>query len=151
MCREHNMIVNQSAPAATVVPILVYEDVGRAVGWLCDAFGFVERLRVEHGGSVAHAQLIVGDGAIMLGRQGGTYRAPRRGEVPQYVHVTVTDVDAHYERARKYGAHIVNPPHDMPFGERQYTTEDPEGHLWAFSQHIADVPPEAWGAKLAAP
>ena len=144
------MIVNQSAPAATVVPILVYEDVGRAIGWLRDAFGFVERLRVEHGGSVAHAQLIVGDGAIMLGRQGGPYRAPRRGEIPQYVHVTVTDVDTHFERARNHGAHIVNPPHDMPFGERQYTAEDPEGHLWAFSQHIADVPPERWGAKLAA-
>lgn len=39
------MVVNRSAPRATVVPILVYEDVAAAVDWLCDAFGFTERLR----------------------------------------------------------------------------------------------------------
>jgi uncharacterized glyoxalase superfamily protein PhnB len=144
------MIVNESAPGATVVPVLVYADVGRAVAWLCEAFGFAERLRVEHEGSVAHAQLVVADGALMLGRQGGPYRAPRRGEFPQYVHVTVPDVDAHFEQAKRAGAQIVAPPHDTPFGERQYTAEDPEGHLWAFSQHIANVSPERWGARLAA-
>ena len=59
---------NQSAPSATVVPILVYQDVATAIEWLCSVFGFVERLRVEHEGAVVHAQLIVGDGAIMLGK-----------------------------------------------------------------------------------
>ena len=37
---------NRSAPASTVVPILVYEDVNAAIDWLCGAFGFTERLRV---------------------------------------------------------------------------------------------------------
>lgn len=143
------MAENQSAPAATVVPILVYADVGKAIEWLCTAFGFAERLRVEHGGGVVHAQLIVADGAIMLGRQGAEYRPPRAGEVSQYVHVTVEDVDRHCEHAKASGARIVNPPHDMPFGERQYSAEDPEGHRWTFSQHVADVPPHQWGAKLA--
>ena len=145
------MTMNQSAPAATVVPVLVYEDAGKAVAWLCGAFGFAERLRVEHNGVVMHAQLVVGDGAIMLGRLGGVFRAPRRGEVHQYVHVTVADVDGHCERAKRYGAEILEPPSDKPFGERQYTAHDPEGHRWTFSQHIADVPPERWGAKLAHP
>jgi uncharacterized glyoxalase superfamily protein PhnB len=143
------MIVNQSAPAATVVPILVYADVGKAIDWLSRAFGFAERLRVEHDSVVGHAQLLVADGAIMIGRQGGEYRAPRPGEVPQYVHVTVEDVDGHFERAKEFGARIVAPPGNKPFGERQYTAEDPEGHRWTFSQHVADVPPEQWGAKLA--
>jgi uncharacterized glyoxalase superfamily protein PhnB len=144
------MVENQSAPSATVVPILVYADVAKAVAWLCNAFGFVERLRVEHGGGVNHAQLVVGsDGAIMLGRQGAEYRPPRTGEVCQFVHIAVDDVDRHYEHAKAAGARILAPPHDMPFGERQYTAEDPEGHRWVFSQHVADVPPERWGAKLA--
>lgn len=143
------MAVNTSAPAATVVPILVYADVAKAVDWLCEAFGFVERLRVEHGGVVMHAQLVVGDGALMLGRQGAEYRAPRAGEVSQYVHVTVEDVDKHFEHAKARGARIISRPHDTPFGERQYTAEDAEGHRWTLSQHVADVPPEAWGAKLA--
>jgi len=33
-------IVNRSAPSGTVVPVLVYEDVARAIDWLCGAFGF---------------------------------------------------------------------------------------------------------------
>jgi len=143
------VIVNQSAPAAGVVPILIYADVSKAIDWLSHAFGFKERLRAERNGRVGHAQLVVAGGALMLGQQGAEYRPPRPGEVQQYVHISVDAIDAHYERARGAGARIVHPPHDMPFGERQYTAEDPEGHRWVFSQHIADVAPHEWGATLA--
>lgn len=142
------MVVNQSAPAASVVPILIYADVGQAIEWLSNAFAFRERLRAERNGIVGHAQMVVADGAIMLGRQGAEFHPPRPGEVHQYVHVTVDDCDAHFERARKAGARIVSPPHDMPFGERQYSAEDPAGHRWTFSQHIADVAPHEWGAVV---
>src|SRR5260221_1848872 len=81
------MVLNRSAPRATVVPILVYEDVTAAIEWLCSAFGFTERLRAGAPGVVSHAQLTVGDGAIMLGRQGAEFRPPRTGEVSQYVTV----------------------------------------------------------------
>jgi uncharacterized glyoxalase superfamily protein PhnB len=142
------VISNQSAPHAAVVPVLVYDDAGRAVEWLCRAFGFSERLRAERDGIVTHAQLVVGDGAIMLGRRGGEFCPPRRGEVSQYVHVAVTDAEAHCRQARQHGARILKEIADMPFGERQYTAEDLEGHRWTFSQHIADVPPERWGATV---
>ena len=146
------MVVNRSAPRATVVPILVYEDVGKAIDWLCDTFGFTERLRAgPPGGSVAHAQLDIVDGAVMLGRQGAEFRPPRPNEVNQYVTVHVDDVDKHFEHARQCGARIVKAPADMPFGERQYTAEDIGGHRWTFSQSVADVAPEKWGATLATP
>ena len=144
------MVVNRSAPKATVVPILVYEDVGRAIEWLCDVFGFTERLRAgAPGGSVAHAQLDVAECTVMLGRQGAEYRPPRPNEVSQYVTVHVDDVDRHFEHARRRGARIVKAPANMPFGERQYTAEDIGGHRWTFSQSVADVEPEAWGATPA--
>ena len=145
------MIVNQSAPDATVVPILIYKDVGKAIEWLCGAFGFAERLRAERNGIVSHAQLVVADGALMLGRQGAEYLAPRPGEVHQYVLVQVPDVDRHFEQAKRFGARVLEPPNEKPFGERQYSAEDLEGHRWTFSQHIADVPPQKWGGKLAGP
>jgi len=138
---------NRSAPAATVVPVLIYEDVAQAIDWLCRVFGFSERLRAERDGVVGHAQLAVREGAIMLGRQGGPLRSPQAAGLSQYVHVTVDDVDRHFERAKASGATIVQPPTDMPFGERQYTAQDLAGHWWTFSQHIADVLPEEWGAK----
>ena len=141
-------VINRSAPRATVVPILVYEDVGKAIEWLCDAFGFTERLRAgPPGGIVSHAQLNIGEGAVMLGRQGAEFRPPRPDEVNQYVTVHVEDVDQHFERAQRCGARILKSPTDMPFGERQYTAVDPGGHRWTFSQSIADVPFEAWGAR----
>ena len=141
------MIVNRSAPTATVVPVLVYEDVAKALEWLCNAFGFTERLRhVTASGQVTHAQLAIAEGAIMIGRQGGDFHAPKGEGVDQYVLVHVDDVDAHFDRVKRFGARIVRPPSDMPFGERMYTTVDLAGHWWTFSQHIADVTPEQWGA-----
>lgn len=142
------MVANRSAPRSTVVPVLVYEDVAKAIDWLCDTFGFAERLRAEDpGGGVSHAQLAIAEGAVMLGRQGGEFRPPRPDEVSQYVVVHVEDVDEHFEHAQQRGAQILRPPTDMPFGERQYTAEDPWGHRWTFSQSIADVALEAWGAR----
>ena len=138
-------VTNRSAPTATVVPILIYDDVGRAIEWLCRAFGFVERLRAARDGVIGHAQLNVGECAIMLGRQGGPFRAPSEGGVTQYVLVDVAEVDRHHEHAVASGARVIEAPANMPFGERQYTVRDHAGHWWTFSQHIADVAPEEWG------
>jgi uncharacterized glyoxalase superfamily protein PhnB len=57
-----------------VVPLLVYEDVEKAIDWLCDTFGFTERLRAAGpGGNVSHAQLAIAEGAVNLGRQGASF------------------------------------------------------------------------------
>jgi uncharacterized glyoxalase superfamily protein PhnB len=61
------------------------------------------------------------------------------------VMVRVVDLDGHHERAEQHGARIVQPPADYPYGERQYTAEDLGGHMWTFSESIADVAPEEWG------
>jgi uncharacterized glyoxalase superfamily protein PhnB len=63
--------------------------------------------------------------------------------------VRVEDVDSHFEQARDFGARILSPPTDYPFGERQYTAEDLAGHRWTFSESISDVDPEDWGATVA--
>jgi uncharacterized glyoxalase superfamily protein PhnB len=140
------MVTNRSAPTATVVPILIYADVSGAIDWLTRSFGFEERLRAPgRDGGIGHAQLVIGDGAVMLGKAGGPFSA-NLDKPNQYVHVTVPDVAAHFERARANGAEIVEPLTTMPFGERQYTAKDHAGHWWTFSQHVADIAPEAWGA-----
>jgi uncharacterized glyoxalase superfamily protein PhnB len=38
------MLANRSMPPCTVIPELAYPDVGQAIEWLCDAFGFTLRL-----------------------------------------------------------------------------------------------------------
>src|SRR5215475_2516667 len=129
---------NRSAPDAPVIPVLVYQDVNRAIDWLCGTCGFTERVRHQGGdGRVTHAQLEFAGGAVMIGSAGADYRAPRTGEVDHSVLVRVDAVNAHFDRVRKSGARIVREPADMPFGERQYTVEDSGGHRWTFSESIA--------------
>jgi uncharacterized glyoxalase superfamily protein PhnB len=146
--KKDTPMTNRSAPDSRVVPILIYSDLDEAILWLSRAFGFEERLRAERQGVVVHAQLTFGEGAIILGRQGKPFSLSRQGEVNTSVDVTVDDVNTHFERAKRNGAHIIESPTDKPFGERQYTAEDFAGHRWTFSQHIADVSPESWGGKV---
>lgn len=135
---------NRSVPSATVIPVLTYPDVRAAVSWLTAAFGFVERVRI---GANHRAQLQLGSGAVIVADVHGDRRTPRPGEVTHSVLVRVDDVRAHYDRAREHGARIVDEPTDFPYGERQYSVEDPAGHRWTFSETLADVRPEDWGGE----
>ena len=132
------MLSNRSIPQCTVIPELDYANIGEAIDWLCDVFGFTLRLRIgDH-----RAQLNVGDGAIVL----TTRRAAPGSPAPsQSVLVRVEDANRHHARATERGALVFGAPTDYPYGERQYTAQDPGGHYWTFSQSIADVHPSDWG------
>ena len=62
--------------------------------------------------------------------------------------VRVDDADQYYARAVECGARIIAPPTNYPYGERQYTAEDPGGFRWTFSQAIGDVDPATRGGVL---
>lgn len=104
------MRINRSMPDATIIPELVYADVEAAVLWLCNAFGFTERLRIGN----HRSQLCFGDGSvIVVGRPAGqaadlsevTKSLPPHGrEIGHAVMVRVENVDGHYERAKRHGA-----------------------------------------------
>ena len=123
-------------PDVQVIPELPYDDVGEASEWLCAAFGLRERLRIGN----HRAQLVFGDGAVIAIERGDEASTSS-------VLVRVEDANSHHEQAARHGARIVRPPEDYPYGERQYTAEDLGGHLWTFSESIADVDPASWGAS----
>lgn len=136
------MIRNRSIPPAEVIPELAYRDVNEAAAWLCRAFGFRERLRI--GGH--RCQLSVGQGGAVVVVEGEAPAGYSHG-----VLVRVTDAAAHHAQAQREGAKILRPPTDYPYGERQYTAQDPGGHIWTFSQSLADVDPATWGGKWLGP
>jgi uncharacterized glyoxalase superfamily protein PhnB len=133
------------------VPMVSYEDVGAAVDWLSNAFGFREsgERYTDDEGRVTHAELELDGGLVMLGWPGPEYRSPRRHaegceqarkwlEVPYIVDgvmISVDDVDAHCEQARAAGATILREPKTEPYG-RLYNAADPEGHRWMFLQEL---------------
>ena len=120
-----------------------YRDAHSAISWLCRTFGFSEHLVVPDGqGGIAHAQLVLGNGMIMLGsaREGGEFdsivRLPREvGANTQSAYVVIEDIDAHYRRAVEAGAEIVYELTDQEYGGRLYSAVDPEGHLWNFGSY----------------
>ncbi|HEY9131849.1 MAG TPA: VOC family protein [Dyella sp.] len=134
--------VNRSMPPSAVTPVLSYQDVGAAVDWLRIVFGFRERLRIgEH-----RAQLAIGDAASIVVVQGlGGH--PASGWATHSIMVRIADVDAHHSHAMSCAARVVSAPASYPYGERQYTVMDLGGHLWTFSQTVADVDPLSWGGQ----
>jgi len=134
------VIANRSVPSPSVIPELAYRDVTEAAAWLCNAFGFTERLRIGN----HRVQLVLGDGAMVVTELRDD-AAPEADRATHSMLVRVEDAKAHRDRAAKAGARILDEPTDYPYGERQYNAEDIGGHRWTFSESIADVDPASWG------
>jgi uncharacterized glyoxalase superfamily protein PhnB len=130
---------------------LYYRDASRMIDWLCQAFGFEVRLKVEgEGGTIEHSELTYGDGLVMVGqeRTGAQTRFDSPSLSPltaggntQGLMIYVDDLDAHCARARAAGARIVDEPQLHDYGDdywadRSYGALDPENHQWWISQRI---------------
>lgn len=149
---EHTSVkplTNRSMPETTIIPVLHYSNVSKAIDWLCNTFGFTERWRAGN----HRAQLSFGNGAIAISeRHPSTVSHPDKNSPLLYsLMIRVADVESHYKHAVQMGALILQEPMDFPYGERQYTVEDAGGYQWTFSQSIADLAPEEWGGTTARP
>jgi uncharacterized glyoxalase superfamily protein PhnB len=120
----------------TIVPMLVYADAPGALEFLAEAFGFIERYRMDMpDGSVGHAEIGLGDQVVMIASEwhaGGVVSPLRLPALHAQIFVRVDDVDAHHARARAAGATIAAEPADQEYGERTYRAIDPEGQRWIF-------------------
>jgi uncharacterized glyoxalase superfamily protein PhnB len=138
------MLISRTTGSASVVPELVYSDVEEALDWLCDVFGFTELWRAGgHRGRIA-----LGNGVVILADADpdhGRAVPERNSQHNHSVMVKVENVNVHHEHSVRRGAQVLSPPTDYPYGERQYSVEDLDGHLWTFTQAIADLAPEDWG------
>lgn len=129
-----------TTPRGNIMPTLRYADAQKAITWLCEAFGFEQHLVVPgENGTIAHAELVLGNGMIMLGSAGDGHmdaiqKTPKEvgGIGTDSVYVVVPDADAHHERAVAAGAEVIMPLEDAHYGGRGYTCRDPEGHVWSF-------------------
>ena len=127
---------------SNIIPGLRYHDAPAAIEWLCNAFGFSKHLVVPaEDGGIAHAQLTLGTGMIMLGSTrddelGQTVSPPSAAGVnTQTAYVVVEEIDAHYKHAKANGAKIVMEIADQDYGGRLYSALDPEGYLWNFGSY----------------
>ena len=123
---------------ATIIPALRYRNAPAAIEWLCKVFGFEKHLVVPgESNTIAHAQLSLGSGMIMLGSiHDGPHdkllKQPDEigGFETQSPYIVVPDADAVYARAKAVGAKIVMEIKDEDYGGRGFSCRDLEGRLW---------------------
>jgi uncharacterized glyoxalase superfamily protein PhnB len=122
----------------TVIPGLRYRNAAAAIEWLCQVLGFTRHAVYEgEGGAIAHAELALGNGIIMLGsvkddEYGRSFKAPDElGFETCSIYLVVPNADEVHARAVAAGAVIVRPLQDTPYGSREFGVKDPEGHSWS--------------------
>lgn len=133
--------MNPTVPSrSTVMPAMRYRDAPAAIEFLCRVIGFEKHLVVPGpDDSIAHAQLALGGGMLMLGSaaHGSDYgrriRQPDEigGYETQSAYVVVADADAVLARAKAENWTIVIPIKDEDHGGRGFSCLDPEGRLWS--------------------
>jgi uncharacterized glyoxalase superfamily protein PhnB len=138
-----------------------YRDPAKAIAWLCDAFGFELRLKVEgEPGEIVYSELVYGGALVSVsasakpgdavepGREFKARHASPRdlgGRNTQALCLFVDDADAHCTQARAQGARIYAEPATHDYGDdywsdRSYGADDCEGHAWWFMHRIRDKP-----------
>lgn len=141
--------MNEPQPASaaaerTLYPAFRYEDARAAIDFLVAAFGFTEHVvYADDAGIIIHAELLFGDGMIMLGQardDGSDYgkivTTPKRaGGVTGSVYAYAADPDALYARAAGAGAEAIKAPYDTDYGSRETIFRDLEGYVWTFGTY----------------
>ena len=130
----------------SVTPHLVVDNAAAAIDFYVKAFGAVELGRVPGPeGKLVHAALQINGSTVMLNddfpeMSGGKSMTPTAlGGTPVTIHLTVTDVDAKFQKAVDAGATVVMPLEDAFWGDRYGVVQDPFGHQWSLGQPVREV------------
>ncbi len=137
---------------------IYYDDAAAAIDWLCRAFGFEVRLKVEgDGGRIEHSELVYAEALVMVAQSGSRPTHPKLppgasprsvgGANTQSLMVFVDSADEHCGRARAAGANVIEEPAVHDYGadywaDRSYGALDPEGHMWWFTERVRNPPGE---------
>ena len=130
-------------------PHLVVDDAAAAIDFYVKAFDAVEVVRVPRpDGKLVHASVRINGFLVMLNDDfpemsgGKSMTPPALGGTPVTIHLTVTDVDAAFQRALDAGATVVVPLEEQFWGDRYGMVADPFGHHWSLGQPVREATPE---------
>jgi PhnB protein len=131
----------------SVSPMLTVDDGAAAIDFYIKAFDAEELGRVPgpDGKKLYHAALRINGSLVMLNdnfpemTNGKSMTPTALGGSPVTIHLTVTDVDAKFQKAVDAGATVVMPLEDAFWGDRYGELRDPFGHLWSMGQPVREV------------
>ena len=136
-----------------VTPYLIVDDAAAAIDFYVSVLDAKEQMRMPTpDGSIAHAELSIGDSMIMLADESpdmGASGPKTVGGSPVSLMVYVEDVDATFAKALAAGATEAQPLEDKFYGDRSGTFDDPWGHHWHIASHVEDVSAEEMERRAA--
>lgn len=136
----------------TLTPYLIVKGAAEAIDFYRKAFGATEVMRLEGpGGSVAHAELQIGDSRVMLADehpQMNAFAPETPGTSGVGFCLYVENADAVFEQAVNAGATVQRPLQDQFYGDRSGMVADPFNHTWTIATHIEDLTPEEINQRM---
>ncbi|GAA0406691.1 Dot/Icm type IV secretion system effector PhnB [Pseudomonas veronii subsp. inensis] len=128
----------------SVTPYLGINKAAEAIEFYKKAFGATQVMRLDMpDGRVGHAELRIGDAAIMLGTPCDEMSLSNPTERTSVaLQLYVTDVDAQFKQAVAAGASALSEPEDRFYGDRSGSVKDPFGHLWYLATRKEDLTEE---------
>ena len=131
----------------TITPYIIIKDAERAIEFYKKSFNAEERHRMygPDNKTIAHAEIRIGDSAIMLSEESKEMKSfsPQTvGGNPVWLYVYVNDVDSTFNQAVSAGATVIQPVNDAFWGDRVGSLKDPFGYQWSIATHKKDLSPE---------
>jgi PhnB protein len=122
----------------TVTPYVVTTNARQFVDYATAAFGATESDFVtDDNGRVIHAEIRIGDSAIMLTEGNESYTPSTAG-----FYLYVPDTDAVYAQAIAAGGVSTMEPADQFYGDRSGGVKDPLGNYWWIATRVETLTAE---------
>ena len=128
-----------------LTPALCVDGASDAIEFYTNVLDATERMCLEDGGKVGHAELEFGDSLVMISDEYpeiGVVGPKTLGGTAVSLNVYVEDVDATFAAALKAGATELRPVSEQFYGDRAGQFLDPWGHRWGVATRIEDVDQE---------
>lgn len=107
-----------------LIPRIVVDEPERLVDFVKQVFGAAGSLSKGR-----PSELRIGESVLMI--SGAPDREPARA----FLYVYVEDADRAYRLALQSGATSIEPPRDLPYGDRRAMIRDPWGNTWQIATH----------------
>ncbi len=118
----------QSFRARALSASLTVNDLHESVAWYHEVVGFTVDQEYEREGEIRAVALVAGNARILIGQDDGAKGWDRvKGEGFSLHFATVQDVNEIAKRIKEFGGTLESEPADMPWGERAFRLQDPDG------------------------
>ncbi len=115
----------------TITPGFSVNGASKVITFIERAFGgkMVDKYEGP-GGIIFHAEMLIGDSAVMFGDAQPDAEHAAMPAMLSYYADTGADVDLTYKRALEHGAKSITEPQNAFYGYRSATVQDPGGNRW---------------------